>query len=242
MKKILSGILILLLFTGCSSNESKSEDVTSIELELVSTEFYKGQPIEISMNLNNNYQLTEDDFSCFGATIEIDDKDTAYLTYNGAGTFHVSATVGDVTSNELTIQVHTNTASNGSSATKKESTSSNNTKEESQETQTTTNKDDYTNWENVRDASDDKVTNIDDFNNNPDAYSNQSFILEGTVPSDSDGTYLVTSDGTKVPLSGLTMGYVGTVRVYGSYDGSTFHVQSYCAFSSEKLDTENSEE
>lgn len=236
-KKIVLSLMSIFLLAGCSfSSSNDPSKVKSITLELISTEFYKGEPIEILMEVDSGYQLTEEDFNIFGGSIEIKNKNTAFLTYNSAGTFHVSCTVGDVQSNELTIQVRTNTSSIGTSTKPNNSTN----KPDSSQGGENKTKDpnDFTDWENVRDASSDKIMDA----NSIDSYINEDILIEGEVPQGSDGTYIVTSDGQKLTLSGLEMMYAGPVRLYGSYDGNTFHVRSYVSFGGEDLNSEENQE
>lgn len=243
LKKLLLTFISLFLLVGCSSSkeETDPDSVSSIRLESMTSEYYKGEPIEILMEVDSDYQLTEDDFNIFGGSISIKNKHTAFVTYNSAGTFHLSCAVGDVKSNELTFQVRTNTSSIGTSSKPSSNKPSSNNSLDSTEPQKK-DPNDFTDWENVRDASDDKVTSADDFYANQDSYMDQEILLEGVVPQGSDGTFITTSDNQEIPLSGLEMNYAGPVRLYGSYDGETFHVRSYVSFGGETLETDKKDE
>ena len=59
--------------------------------------------------------------------------------------------------------------------------------------------------------------------------------MEGYVPLDGDGTFMETGDGQKIALTGLEIEYTGKIRVYGTYDGNSFKVRSYCAYSNTKV-------
>ena len=221
IKRILSCFLTLFLITGCGfkdDEEEKGISLKSIELELEDdNKYYTNQTIEVEIDTEPDYQLTEDDFSLFGGEIKVK-GDTAYLTFKSAGKFHIYAQVEDVKSNTLSITIKSSTTSKV---------------EEKEEVKK--DKNDLTDWENLRDAPGSKVKQASEIANASDSYINQTFAMEGYVPLDGDGTFMETGDGQKIALTGLEIEYTGKIRVYGTYDGNSFKVRSYCAYSNTKV-------
>lgn len=234
LKKGLASGLVLFLICGCGAKEEeiKTSSLKSIELELDDdNKYYTKETIEVDIDTDPDYQLTEDDFSLFGGEIEVK-KDTAYLTFKSAGTFHLYAQVDDVKSNTLTITIKSSSSSSTTSKTEEVEDEKEDEKEEVVEKK---DKNDLTDWENLRDADSSKVISSQDVVNAKGTYTDQTFAMEGYIPLDGDGTYMETSDGQRISLTGLEIEYTGKIRVYGTFDGNSFKVRTYCAYSNTKV-------
>ena len=236
IKRILSCFLTLFLITGCGfkdDEEEKGTSLKSIELELEDdNKYYTNQTIEVEIDTEPDYQLTEDDFSLFGGEIKVK-GDTAYLTFKSAGKFHIYAQVEDVKSNKLAITIKSSTTSKVEEKEEEQEETKENKETEKEEVKK--DKNDLTDWENLRDAPGSKVKQASEIANASDSYINQTFAMEGYVPLDGDGTFMETGDGQKIALTGLEIEYTGKIRVYGTYDGNSFKVRSYCAYSNTKV-------
>lgn len=240
MKKLITCILCLFLFSGCSLS-SKAKSVKSITLTLEQEECFKQEEIKISVKTNSRYRLKPEDFVIFGGDVRCE-KDTAYLTFHGAGTFHVYAKVNNVESNELTIPVRSNLMVK--TEKEKEIESNEKTKIKIKIDKNKEDPIDFNDINALRNAPDEYMISTEDLWNNPFDYTGIAFPIEGTIPEDSDGSYLITKEEKRIPLSGVPVTYGGKIRAYGMFDGKSFVVYTYAAFYDIRLpiETESSGE
>ena len=229
MKKILTCLLCLVMISGCAKFSNRADSVTDIELSIIDQDYYKNEEIEVTIQTNCRYQLEASDFVMFGGSVNVQDLNTAILTFPSAGTFHVYATVNGVKSNELIIKVVSSNAVSYRQPTEEEQEEQ--TEEEVVEINPpnipATEKD-FSDLMTLYEADESELANSDEVAENIQDYNGYMFAMQGTIPEDSGGAYLLTPSGYQIYLTGLSVERTGAMRVYGIMEGTNFHVKCYC--------------